>query len=198
VGGFHPRVPLNLRGECGIVGGEFPLPDSHARGNPEVDWRFVLVTVPKGLLAGGGNGAQQIATWWQEADVAARSGQLPRARRFLRWILACCPEDEEAWLWLARLASSQDARLIYLRQAYCFHPDSVRVQAALRKARHQQLELAVGDLRRGRTVLHCLPDDRRNGNGKARGQHSGAGNGNNRGQQLATRSAANLKLSSLS
>lgn len=156
------------------------------------------MTVPKGLLAGGGNGAQQIATWWQEADGAARSGQLPRARRFLRWILACCPEDEEAWLWLARLASSQDARLVYLRQAYCFHPDSARVQAALRKARHQQLELAVGDLRRGRTVLHCLPDDRRKGNGKARGQHNGGGNGHNRGQQLATRSAGSLELSSLS
>lgn len=140
------------------------------------------MTVPKGLLAGRGNGTQQIATWWQEADAAARSGQLPRARRFLRWILACCPQDEEAWLWLARLASSQDARLIYLRQAYSFHPDSARVQAALRRARHQQLELAVGDLRRGRSVLHCLPDDRRNGNGKPLSQDHVRGNGHNRGQ----------------
>ncbi len=122
--------------------------------------------MPAGLLAGGGDGIQQIATWWQEAEAAAREGQLPRARRFLRWILACCPDDEEAWLWLARLASNQDARLLYLRQAYGFHPDSARVQAALRRARHQQLELAVGELREGRSVLHFLPDDRRNGNGK--------------------------------
>jgi hypothetical protein len=158
----------------------------------------MLVIVPKGLLAGGGNGAQQIAAWWQEADVAARSGQLPRARRFLRWILACCPEDEEAWLWLARLASSQDACLIYLRQAYSFHPNSARVQAALRKARHQQLELAVGDLRRGRTVLHCLPDDRRGGNGKPFGQDKARGNGHDGRQMLATRSADSLEPSLLS
>jgi hypothetical protein len=140
------------------------------------------VTVPKGLLAGGGNGTQQIATWWQEADAAARSGQMPRARRFLRWILVCCPEDEEAWLWLARLASSQDARLIYLRQAYSFHPDSARVQTALRRARHQQLETAVGNLPGGRSVLHCLPDDRRAGNGKLPGLGNTNGNGHNRGQ----------------
>ena len=128
----------------------------------------MLVAEPKGLLVRGGNGAQQIAAWWQEAEVAASSSRLPRARRFLRWILACCPEDEEAWLWLARLASSQDARLIYLRQAYAFHPNSLRVQAALRKARGEQLELAVGDLRRGPSLLRCLPDERRNSNGNGK------------------------------
>ena len=127
-----------------------------------------MVTKPKGLLVRGGNGAQQIASWWQEAEAAANSSQLPRARRFLRWILACCPEDEEAWLRLARLASCQDARLTYLRQAYAFHPDSLRVQAALRQARGEQLELAVGDLRRRPAVLRCLPDERRNGNGNGK------------------------------
>ena len=69
---------------------------------------------------------------------------------------------------MARLASSQDARLIYLRQAYAFHPDSLRVQAALRRARGEQLELAVGDLRRGPSVLRCLPDERCNGNGNGK------------------------------
>lgn len=124
------------------------------------------MAVPKHLLARGGNGAQQIAIWWHEADAAARSGQLARARRFLRWILACYPEDEEAWLWLARLASSQKARLAYLRQAYTFHPDSVRVRFALRSARSQQLESAVGDLHAGHSMLRCLPGDRRNGHGQ--------------------------------
>ena len=127
------------------------------------------MAMPKGLLAGGGNGAQQIAAWWQEVETAASSNLLPRARRFLRWILACCPEDEEAWLWMARLATSQDARLKVLRQAYSFHPNSVRVQAALRKARSRQLELAVGDLRGGRSVLRCLPDERCNAGGNLRG-----------------------------
>ena len=126
------------------------------------------MTKPKGLLVRGGNGAKQIATWWQEVEAAASSSRLPRARRFLRWILSCCPEDEEAWLWMARLASSQDARLTYLRQAYAFHPDSLRVQAALRRARGEQLELAVGDLRRGPSVLRCLPDERCNGNGNGK------------------------------
>jgi hypothetical protein len=130
------------------------------------------VIVPRGLLAGGGHGAEQIAIWWQEAEDAARSGQLPRARRFLRWILACTPEDEEAWLQIARLASSQDARLTYLRQAHSFHPDSARVRAALRWARCQQLKTAVGDLRVGRSVLRCLPDQRRGDEGRNGGQRS--------------------------
>lgn len=106
------------------------------------------------------NIAKQVAIWWHEADVAVRSRKVPRARRFLRWVLASCPEDEEAWLWLARLASSQAARLAYLRQAYAFQPNSPRVQAALREARRQQLETSVGDLKRGRSLLRCLPDER--------------------------------------
>jgi hypothetical protein len=107
-----------------------------------------------------GDVARQVATWWREAETAARSNRLARARRFLRWILACCPDDEEAWLWLARLASNQEARIAYLRQAYAFSRDSARVQAALRQARSQQLEAAVGDLKPGRSLLRCLPDER--------------------------------------
>lgn len=98
--------------------------------------------------------------WWREAEAAARSNRLARARRFLRWILACCPEDEEAWLWLARMASNPEARIAYLRQAYAFNRTSGRVQAALRQARTQQLEAAVGDLKSGHSPLRCLPDER--------------------------------------
>lgn len=119
-----------------------------------------MVTVCTGHLAPESNTAKQVAVWWREAEVAARSHQVPRARRFLRWILACCPEDEEAWLWLARLASSQAARLAYLRQAYAFRPNSDRVQAALRQARTHQLESSVGDLKHRRSLLRCLPDER--------------------------------------
>jgi hypothetical protein len=113
-----------------------------------------------GYLSSEGEVVQQVAAWWHEAEAAARSNRLPRARRFLRWILACCPEDEEAWLWLARLASSQAARLAYLRQAYAFHPNSGRVQALLRQARSRQLELAVGDLKGDHSLLRCLPNQR--------------------------------------
>lgn len=122
--------------------------------------RSFLVTVCAGRLSPESYIAKQVAVWWREADLAARSQRVPRARRFLRWILASCPEDEEAWLWLARLASSQAARLAYLRQAYAFRPNSARVQAALRQARLQQLESAVGDLKCGRSSLRCLPDQR--------------------------------------
>jgi hypothetical protein len=108
-----------------------------------------------------GRAAWHITLCWYEAEAAARSRRFPRARRFLRWILACCPEEEDAWLWLARLASSKYARQAYLRQAYAFHPQSTRVQAALRQARRQQLESAVGELKPKASVLHCLPDDRR-------------------------------------
>lgn len=113
-----------------------------------------------GHLSSEGDALQQVAAWWHEAEAAARSNRLPRARRFLRWILACCPEDEEAWLWLARFASSQAARMAYLRQAYAFHPNSGRVQALLRQARSRQLELAVGDLKGERFLLRCLPNQR--------------------------------------
>lgn len=149
------------------------------------------MAMPKRLLAGGGNGTRQIATWWQEVETAASSSQLPRARRFLRWILACCPEDEEAWLWMARLASSQDAQLTYLRQAYRFHPDSVRVQAALRKARCQQLELAVGDLRGGSSVLRFFPDERCAGNGDLPDEGGAHGNGHNGGLRSNPRRSGN-------
>ncbi len=107
-----------------------------------------------------GSITQQVALWWHEAEAAVHSNRLPRTRRFLRWILACYPGDEEAWLWLARFASSQEARLAYLRQAYLFNRNSLRVQAALRQARSQQLESSVGDLKLGWALLRCLPDER--------------------------------------
>lgn len=125
------------------------------------------MTVRKGHLCHTGHAAQQISAWWHEAEDSVRANQLLRARRFLRWILACCPEDEEAWLWLAQLASSQAAELAYLRQAYAFQPKSRRVQAALRQARGRQLESAVGDLKYSRSLLRCLPDQRHIGNGSA-------------------------------
>jgi hypothetical protein len=92
------------------------------------------------------NVTEERRRWWQEAEIAASRGRFPRARRFLRWVLVAEPDDEEAWLRLARLASSQAAQLVYLRKAYAFHPSSSRVQAALRQARAQQLESTIGPL----------------------------------------------------
>jgi hypothetical protein len=131
--------------------------------------------------------ARQVVNWWREAECAVRANRLPRARRFLRWILVCCPGDEEAWLWLARLASSHRAKLAYLRQAHAFHPNSTRVQAVLRQARKEQLESAVGDLKHGHSLLRCLPDQRNiswgdmpyQDNGRGRGRVPGKG-GNGR------------------
>ena len=107
--------------------------------------------------------SQQMATWWDEAERAVHGRQVPRARRFLRWILAAQPDDEEAWLWLARLAATPQARSAYLRQALAFHPTSERIAAALREARAQQLEAAAHELSPRPAALRCLPDQRRNG-----------------------------------
>lgn len=105
---------------------------------------------------------EQIAEWWARAEMAIEAGQLPRARRFLRWILAFQPDDEEAWLRLADLADSQQERIAYLRQAYAFHPHSRRTMAALREARTQQLAAQVQQLAKP-SALNCLPDQRRSG-----------------------------------
>jgi hypothetical protein len=113
------------------------------------------------------NVTKQIAAWWDEMEKATHTRQVRRARRFLRWILAVHPNDEEAWLRLAELASTPREQLAYLRQAYAFHPDSRRTLAALRQARGRQLESAVQELVPRAAVLHCLPDQRRNGHSVA-------------------------------
>jgi len=137
-----------------------PLLPVLGREEPEWGRKFVNLTGYVGRVSFESSIAQQVALWWHEAEAAAHSHRLPRTRRFLRWILACYPGDEEAWLWLARFASSQEARLAYLRQAYLFNRKSTRVQAALRQARSQQLESSVGDLKSGQALLRCLPDER--------------------------------------
>lgn len=106
---------------------------------------------------------KQITRWWAEAEIAKSANRIPRARRFLRWILAVAPDDEEAWLWLARLASTPRAEVAYLQQSIAFHPDSARTMAALRQARNRQLESAATGLLPRSQTLHCLPDQRRNG-----------------------------------
>jgi hypothetical protein len=99
-------------------------------------------------------GTDRSARWWREAESAMAAGRVARARRFLRWILAAQADDEEAWLRLADLASSRDAQVAYLRQAYAFHPHSKRVQAALRQARARQLEATARELR-GQAIPLC-------------------------------------------
>jgi hypothetical protein len=117
--------------------------------------------------------------WWSEAEAAARDARVPRARRFLRWILAAQPDDQEAWLRLAELASGPEARLAYLRQAYAFHPGSHRVQAALREARTRQLEAAARELPRLSIRIRPLPGKPANAvahsNGHDRGQKPARG-----------------------
>ncbi len=104
-----------------------------------------------------------IAEWWAQAEAAIEAGQLPRARRFLRWILAFQADDEETWLRLADLADDQQERIAYLRQAYAFHPHSRRTMAALREARTRQLAAQVQQLTPKPSVINCLPDQRRAG-----------------------------------
>jgi hypothetical protein len=115
--------------------------------------------------------ADRLELWWHEVESAVRSSQSPRARRFLRWIVACSPDDEEGWLWLARLASSPTEQVDCLCQAYGFHPDSARIQAALRQARTWQLESAVGELKPWPARVRCLPDERRSNHGNGSGPY---------------------------
>jgi 4-amino-4-deoxy-L-arabinose transferase-like glycosyltransferase len=114
---------------------------------------------------------KQTVLWWQEAEIAAQAGQVPRARRFLRWILIAQPEDEDAWLRLADLASSQEAQWAYLRQAYTFHPESRQVQSALRSARSRQLESAARELEHHPMGVRRLPG-MANGNSTERKKRS--------------------------
>lgn len=46
----------------------------------------------------------QITEWWQQVAASIRTGQIPRALRFLRWIKAVSPEDRNARLWLLHLS----------------------------------------------------------------------------------------------
>jgi len=107
--------------------------------------------------------SQQVALWWDEAEEAMRNNHVPRARRFLRWILAVQPDDEEAWLRLAQLASDPRAKTAYLRQALTFHPSSQRTTLALREAWAEQLESSARRLSPRPAVLRCLPDQRGRG-----------------------------------
>jgi hypothetical protein len=113
--------------------------------------------------------AERLALWWNEAESAVQSSRSSRARRFLRWIVACSPDDEEAWLWLGRLASSPVERLDCLFQAYGFHPNSARIQAALRQARAWQLESSVGELKPWPARVRCLPNERCGNHGNGSG-----------------------------
>ncbi len=103
---------------------------------------------------------KQLAGWWHEAELARNAGHKPRARRYLRWILAARPGEEAAWLELAELAGGSQERLAYLRQAYLFHPTSARVQLALRQASEQQRSTQVRELQPRQAVPHCLPNCR--------------------------------------
>lgn len=108
-------------------------------------------------------GHDQVTQWWSEAKDAVYKGQRARAQRFLRWILSACPDDEDAWLLMAKMASTQKERFAYLRQAYEMDPSSVRVLAEMRRVRAQQLQVSVGELRSSPAPVRFLPNDRRVG-----------------------------------
>lgn len=127
---------------------------------------------------GAGNGAgnhieRQINDWWQEVEAAVRHSQPARARRYLRWIVTCQPDEEEAWLVLAHLASGLEERIQYLSRAYAFHPGSMRIITRLSEARTEFLESNVGELVRPRHMIRCLPDERRQPHAANGDSHNG-------------------------
>jgi hypothetical protein len=131
---------------------------------------------PGGAGNGSGNHVErQITDWWQEVETAVRHSHSARARRFLRWIVTCHPEEEEAWLALAHLARTPEERLQTLYQAYTLHPGSLRVVSRLSEARTEFLESTVGDLVRPRNLIRCLPDERRLPHSNNSASHNGNG-----------------------
>jgi 4-amino-4-deoxy-L-arabinose transferase-like glycosyltransferase len=103
---------------------------------------------------------QQVTRWWHEAESAVQAGEQARARRLFRWILLYCPDDEEAWLWSAGLTPKPTEQRVILQRAHVLHPNSARIQAALRAVRTQQLESSVGELKALPGRVRYLPDNR--------------------------------------
>jgi tetratricopeptide (TPR) repeat protein len=67
----------------------------------------------------------------EEGIALAREGRRDEARAMLRGVIRTEPTNEEAWLWLAWVAESNEESLRYLREAQMYSPDSARIAEAL-------------------------------------------------------------------
>lgn len=82
--------------------------------------------------------AQRLAASQLEEGIdLAREGDKVRARAIFRRIIHNMPDNEDAWLWLAWLAETNEHRLRYLAEAQALFPQSHRIAEAIRWARQE-------------------------------------------------------------
>ena len=71
---------------------------------------------------------------------AAREPRRGEARRCLQQVLALDPLNEEAWLWLARIAADPRSALAYFSQVLAINPQNQLARAGMRAARAKLAE----------------------------------------------------------
>jgi len=71
---------------------------------------------------------------------AAREERRGEARRCLQQVLALAPLNEEAWLWLARIAADPRPALAYFSQALAINSQNQRARSGIRAARAELAE----------------------------------------------------------
>ena len=76
----------------------------------------------------------------QQGIAAAREHRRGEARRCLQQVLASDPLNEEAWLWLARIATDPRSALAYFSQALDINPQNQRARAGFSAARAKLAE----------------------------------------------------------
>jgi tetratricopeptide (TPR) repeat protein len=76
----------------------------------------------------------------QQGMAAAREGRRGEARRWLQQVLALDSLNEEAWLWLARIATNPRSALAYFSQALDINPQNQRARDGFSAARAKLIE----------------------------------------------------------
>jgi len=94
----------------------------------------------------------------EEGVSLAQSGDRAGAREVFREIIHLSPYDEDAWLWLAWVAETQDQGLGYLREAQALLPDSARISEAIRWATHEPGDVGKAE-QAGSPTTHSLTFD---------------------------------------
>ena len=78
----------------------------------------------------------------QRGIATAREGRRGEARRCLQQVLAVAPLSEEAWLWLARIATDPRSALAYFAQVLDINPQNQRARDGFTAARAKLAEKA--------------------------------------------------------
>lgn len=72
-----------------------------------------------------------------EAQQAMQRGEKIRARKLLSQVLYSDPQNEQAWLLMARLADTEDQVIDCLQRVLIINPDNTSVKTALAALKHK-------------------------------------------------------------